>query len=334
MRKYIYSVIVLIVMPVMAGAAEKDTLITFDGTLKTKFEVSTADDNMRFDVRNSRVGARGMYNNFFGYRLQVELNNEGVFSVLDAYGILQAGKFSINMGQVRVPFENSYIITPAEMLFANRAFIGKYFTPGSRDLGATVQYNFSLGRLPLSVSGGLFNGGKINNPVWNKVPSLAAQLTAGSLSRWKAAVKVYRYDADTSRIFFSGADVSYRRNNLLLQAEVMDSYNIDSKKTFSGAYVQGAYTIPLTICKNIKYLRPALRWDAMGYEFSDNGVDIHRATIGFDIGFSDKPVSSLLRFNFEQYFVRGNASDFPDIMTKGGKHALDHKFTVELLIVF
>lgn len=315
--------------------AKKDTLISFDGSLKAKFEVSTSQGDMRFSVRNSRVGVKGNYHDFLGYRLQVELNNEGQFSVLDIYGSIRYENLTMILGQTLIPFENSYVVTPSEMMFANRAFIGKYFTPGSRDLGVVAQYKFKLGQLPFEAQGGIFNGGKMNAPTWTDSPSLAAKLTAGNINALKASAKVYRYDADTStQLFYWGADFSYRKNNLLIQGEVMDRYNLNSKNYCTGFYLQGAYAIPATFWQ-FKYIQPALRWDAMGYDFLNSGLDVNRATIGLNFGLCHKYFSTLLRLNFEQYFIRnGLAANFPEVDKIGGFHALDNKLTLELLIIF
>jgi len=43
----------------------------------------------RFSVRNSRIGVLGNINTFASYRVQVELSNEGKFSVLDLSGTLK-----------------------------------------------------------------------------------------------------------------------------------------------------------------------------------------------------------------------------------------------------
>ncbi|MDR2907320.1 MAG: hypothetical protein LBU91_04965, partial [Bacteroidales bacterium] len=149
----------------------------FDGVIKTKVETSTESGVMRFNVRNSRMGVRGDIGQYLGYRVQVELSNEGKFDPLDLHGILKPTKnLTILFGQASVPFENSYIITPTEMMFANRAFIGKYFTPGSRDIGVVAQYKFQLADLPMEGQAGIFNGGKINNPQWTNQPSYALRL--------------------------------------------------------------------------------------------------------------------------------------------------------------
>ncbi len=318
-----------------AVAVPKDTLISFDGSLKAKFEVSTTAGEMRFSVRNSRLGIRGSYHGWVGYRLQAELNNEGQFSILDVYGSVKFEDLTLILGQSIIPFENSYVVTPSEMMFANRAFIGKYFTPGSRDLGLVAQYKFTLGAIPFELQGGVFNGGKINKPTWTDAPSLAGKITIGSLSKFKASAKIYRYDFDTVQLQYWGADISYKYQNLLVQAEFMNRYNYNNERNLSGMYLQGSYFIS-TKWGKIKYLRPAARWDAMGYDFTNSGLDVNRATIGLDFGFGNKFFSSLLRFNFEQYFIRDLNADvhIADVLPMAGIHALDNKFTVELLILF
>jgi len=64
---------------------------------------------------------------YVSYRVQVEFSNEDNFSPLKFCGMLKpTNDFTSLFGQQYVPFENIYIITPAEMMFANRAFMGKF----------------------------------------------------------------------------------------------------------------------------------------------------------------------------------------------------------------
>jgi len=62
--------------------------IKVDGTLKNKFERASDTGMSRFSVRNSRIGVQGNINTFASYRVQIELSNEGKFSVLDLSGTL------------------------------------------------------------------------------------------------------------------------------------------------------------------------------------------------------------------------------------------------------
>ena len=160
--------------------------IIFDGVIKTKAELSTEAGVIRFNVRNSRIGVRGDINQYLAYRLQIELSNEGIFAPLDLHGIFKPmKKISFILGQQNVPFENNYIITPSEMMFANRAFIGKFFTPGSRDIGAVAQYKFKINSFPIEGQAGIFNGGKINAPQWAASPSFAFRLIAGKMNGFR-----------------------------------------------------------------------------------------------------------------------------------------------------
>ncbi len=310
------------------------TKITFDGTLKTKMEWNLNAGEIRFNLRNSRVGFRGNIGAYVDFRVQVELNNEGKFDVLDGYGTVKPFKnFCINVGQTAVPFENLYLITPSEMMFANRTFIGKFFSPGSRDLGLSAMYK--IGNVfPVTMEGGVFNGGKINAPQWTDNPSYAFRVTAGSVEHFKTSVKMYRYPCAEKDWLLLGADISYRKNNLLLQAEVMNRHNyndsISHNRNFSGAYIQSSYTIPCNFGKMFHCLIPALRWDAMSYDFFGDGLDVNRLTLGLACGLNTKPCTSLIRIDFEQYFLR---NELPELATRE-EYVSANKITVELLLKF
>ncbi|MDR0547168.1 MAG: OprO/OprP family phosphate-selective porin [Dysgonamonadaceae bacterium] len=304
--------------------------LTFDGVIKTKMETSTEAGVVRFNVRNSRIGVRGD-GKYISYRVQVELSNEGTFAPLDLYGTLKLAKnFSFLFGQQHVPFENDYVITPATMMFANRAFVGKYFTPGSRDIGAAAQYRFLLGQFPVEIQGGIFNGGKINTPQWTEKPSYAFRLIAGSMDGFRASAKMYKYTSPASNLLLCGADVHYAYRHLRVEAEAMNRKSHTTGMDLFGAYVQGAYSFDLNNCKIFHLLTPAIRWDAMGYDVLKNGMEVNRLTVGLNFGLSFIPYTSVLRFDYEQYFGR---KDFPDFDNRDA-HVADNKITVELVVKF
>ncbi len=335
--------LVIICLPVLAFSQVKDSAATtlpeiiksskFDGVIKTKLEVSTEEGVMRFNVRNSRLGVRGEIGEYLSYRVQVELSNEGVFSPLDLFGTLKLTKnFHFLFGQQHVPFENNYIITPAEMMFANRAFVGKYFTPGTRDIGAVVQYRFRIGSFPMEGQAGMFNGGKINNPQWTDEPSYALRLIAGSMNGFRSTAKIYKYNSEQLDLFFCGADVHYANPHLRVEAEVMNRHSNTTGLDLFGTYIQGAYTFGLPKAKIFHCLTPAARWDAMGYDVGSRGFDVNRITVGINLGLTLIPYDSVLRLDFEQYFVRKGLV-FPDFDNRD-LHVADNKVTLELVVKF
>ena len=319
--------------------------VKFDGVIKTKLEMSTDAGVMRFNVRNSRVGVRGDIGERLSYRFQVEFSNEGVFSPLDMFGTLKPTKnISFLLGQQHVPFENNYIITPAEMMFANRTFVGKFFTPGTRDIGAVAQYRFRIGSLPVEGQAGMFNGGKINNPQWTSRPSFACRLIAGSMDGFRSTAKVYRYyreptdNSDALDLLLWGADIRYANSHLRVEAEMMNRHSYTTGLDLLGTYLQSAYTFNLPNAKMFHCLTPAARWDTMAYDLKNDGFDVQRLTAGISFGLTFIPFDSLLRIDYEHYFIRNgiaspSSPSFPDFQNRDPRMA-DNKVTVELVVRF
>ena len=316
----------------------------FDGVIKTKLETSAETGMMRFNVRNSRVGVRGDIGEYLSYRMQMELSNEGRFEPLDLFGTMKPTKnLSFSFGQQNIPFDNNYIIAPGEMMFANRTFLGKYFSSGTRDIGAVAQYRLNIDGFPIEGQMGMFNGGSINTPRWTDRPSLAFRMIVGSMSGFRSSAKIYRYSNEYSNrdMLLWGADVRYSNSRLRIETEMMkrNSKNTEIVSDLFGAYIQGTYQFDLPNPHGMfRYLTPAARLDAMGYDVRKSGFDVTRFTCGLQFGLTFMPFDSLLRIDYEQYFLRKNIN-FPTLVKPNfdsprDDYATDNKVTVELIVRF
>ncbi|HBL33271.1 MAG TPA: hypothetical protein DDZ96_05555 [Porphyromonadaceae bacterium] len=300
------------------------------GTLKNKFEYASETGMSRFSVRNSRIGASGNINSFSGYKAQVELSNEGRFEVLDLSGSLKpVDGLSLTLGQTSVPIFNQYIVSPSEMMFANRAFIGKYFL-STRDLGFRADYEFKIGSVPSSFELGIYNGNTINDPVWRDRLSYGARLAVGSMKGFRSTIKYYDYQNEDIHYLFYGADLRYEARNWKLETEIMkrDS-RVEAESDMLSYYFQGAYFIPLTKSRFFDRLVPAARWDAIDKNPDNKGFDVNRLTVGLGFAFEQKNISSILRLDYEWYFIENEL----DILNKYPEMDSD-KFTVELVFTF
>ena len=304
--------------------------VKFDGTLKNKFEYAIDNDMSRFSVRNSRVGVRGNVNYFAGYRVQVELSDEGNFKVLDLSGIISPTKgLTFTFGQTSIPLFNSYVVSPSDMMFANRAFMGKYYL-STRDLGLNAKYKFNMGVVPTNLEFGVYNGNAINDPVWKNNMSMGGRIELGSMDGLRFTAKIYDYpNNDSTHFLFYGADLRYEINNFKIETEVMKK---DSRTDFNGDmlsyYIQSAYRFPIK-SKFFDYFLPAARWDAIDANFDDKGFDTSRLTVGLGLGFDEAKFSSIIRLDYELYFVNNSMS----IFNKNDQMDSD-KITVELLLTF
>ncbi len=301
-----------------------------DGTLKNKFERASDTGLSRFSVRNSRIGIKGNINAYTSYRAQVELSNEGKFYLLDVCGTLKpVDGLSLTFGQTSIPLFNNYIVSPSEMIFANRAFLGKYFL-STRDLGANGKYSFDAGTIPVIIETGLYNGNTINNPVWKKNLAYGGRVVLGTMKGLRFSAKAYNYpNNDSTHFVFYGADLRYEAKNWKVETEIMQkkSKTIDNKDMLS-YYLQGAWNIPIRT-RMFEFIRPAIRWDAIDERRNEAGFDVNRFTAGIGFGFNEKKFSSILRFDYEWYFVNNEMQ----IFSKNAEMA-SNKSTIELLFTF
>ena len=301
-----------------------------DGTLKNKYEYAIDSDVSRFTIRNSRIGIKGNINDFSSYRAQVELSDEGKFKVLDLSGSFTPLEgLSFTMGQTSIPLFNNYIVSPSEMMFANRAFLGKYYI-STRDLGVNVKYKFNMGLVPVNLEFGLYNGNAINDPVWKKNMSTGGRVILGSMDGLRFSAKLYDYpNNDSTHFLIYGADLRYEINNFKVETEIMKR---DSKtelyNDMLSYYIQSAYRVPIK-SKFFDYFLPAVRWDAIDERLDEKGFDTNRLTVGLGLGFDEEEFSSIIRLDYERYFINNTMS----IFDKNDQMDSD-KITVELLFTF
>ena len=305
--------------------------IAFEGLLKSKFEYAHQTNTSRFSIRNSRFAISGDLTPFVSYRAQVELSNNGNFSVLDLYGSINPLEgFVVELGQTGIPIHNSYVTNPGKMMFANRAFIGKYFTPGTRDIGVAASYDFKVKDFPIGLDAAMFNGHKINDPVWTSTHSYAVRIRFGGMDGFRTTAKLYKYPIDEEDNFmFYGIDLRYQANNWKIETEFMQRENKAHNDKLMSAYLQGAYWFPLQNGKLFKNIITAARWDAMGSNQTTADIDVNRLTLGVGLSLTPSPFESLIRVDYEFYF---NDNDLP--LFNDYKEMSADKLSLELLLTF
>ena len=343
MKKNPLAILLLFfIMPFMAAAQAGADLpeilktLRIDGIIKTKLETSTNNEVMRFNVRNARLGARGDIGEFISYRVQVDfVGNEGQFLPLDFFATFKPTKnLSLILGQQNIPFDNSYIVSPGEFMFANSAFIGEYMTPGSRDMGLVAQYKFLAGSFPLEAQAGMFNGGRINDSRWTDKPSYTFRMIAGSMTGFRSTAKIYKYNNENMQRdwLLWGADMRYANSRLRVETEIMNRHSYDSNYDLLAGYIQGAYLFNMRN-PNLMFrtATPAARIDLMGYDVQNSGFDVTKLTAGMMFGLTFIPYDTLLRVDYEHYFMQKNL-DFPVFSDR--PHVADNKLIVEMVVRF
>lgn len=298
--------------------------------LKAKYEFDAEDCASRFSVRNSRIGFKGTITSFFSYKAMVELSSDGKFQVLDLYGkFTPFRRLSIILGQNSVPIFNSYTTSPAKLSFANRPFIGKYFL-STRDLGVNILYQIKEKGFPIAIEAGAYNGGGINNPLWVNPPTFGGRILFGSMERgFRSTAKIYRTSAVQQRDYLIwGWDIRYKNEAFKIEAEIMDRYNYFDERDLFASYIQSTYKFDCN-GKIFNGIEPALRWDAMGYDFLDNGFGVNRITAGLNFIINVRRVNALFRVDYEQYFKRDDFAEFSE-----NDEMDNNKLTFEFLISF
>ena len=316
--KALVALMLMLGTAVTAGAQddeEKVSPVNIHGTIRSKYEYQTQEDEGRFEVRNARISVEGSLSRVISYKAEIDLCDEGKIKMLDAFTLLKPVKgLQFTIGQYRVPFTIDAHRSPHQQYFANRSFIAKQ-VGNVRDVGASVGYTLNAG-FPIKLEAGIFNGSGLTNQkdFWSKSINFSAKaqllLPHGfnitlSAQKIKPSVSVMMYDAGAywhSKGWHIEAEYLFKHyaGNAFQDVHAFDSFASYDIRTGRGL---------------VKCVTPLVRYDYMS-DHSDGTLNSEgrltvtdhqrsRLTGGVTISLK-KPFVSDIRLNYEKYFYRND----------------------------
>ncbi len=322
------------------------------GVVFTTFSTSTYDGTSRFNVRNTRFGVKGNAAKELSYAMQIDFHNQGSISVLDAYIRYKHENFDLTLGQQHIHLSTESDRGPSSFLFNTRSYSsilatayydvdesGVYTTSslGSRDIGAFANYTFS-GDIPVTISGGVFNGLGTNNIEWSHRKNYIMRVMAGSGKQgFRGGASYYLGDNILGQdIDIITGELSYTKKNLYLEGQYQQRrLQSDGLQVMQLGYLQGYYTIPLPECKIFSYVSPRLRWDwGDDLEYLNLASDyleiynVNRFTPQVNIGFAGEKIRSHVGVSYEKILMSGTPSDMVD------NPLMHDKFTISFVAAF
>ena len=343
--KYASAVAAFLVAAVVAFAGDDgvDRAPKINGTVRGKYEWQPQIQSGRFQVRNARVSISGDLSRIVSYKAEIDLCDEGVLKMLDAYARFNiTPNLHFTIGQMRVPFTIDAHRSPHQQYFANRSFIAKE-VGNVRDVGAQLSWNFGEA-VPVVISAGLFNGSGLTNQkdFWTDNINFSAKAQVTLPYGFNVVLSAQKIRPDHINVMMYAAGAFYDNGRLHAEAEYL--YKTYAQDSFTDVYsFDGfvSYRIPIANGqKAIKSVSPLLRYDSMS-DHSDgirylggvpdpNGTMVvrdyarSRITGGVTISLGT-PFISDIRLNYEKYFYREGA--VPDVSEQD-------KFVVEFMVRF
>lgn len=293
-----------------------------EGTIRAKYEYNTSLDASRFQIRSARFSLNGNLNEVTSYKAEIDLSDEGITKMLDAYVRLKpVNWFNFTIGQQKIPFGTDNLRSPYQLYFANRSFVGKQLSSGLRDVGGTVMFS-NRKSVPFDFQAGVYNGdGLYNQQDWQKSMNYAFRLEVFPFEGMEISVNYNSIKPENLRMNLFDAGAYINRGNLHLEGEYI--YKTYSGKVFpdTKSYsVFAAYNF-WTNKRNLTKITPLVRFDSMtdnnkGKPNANNVYqtdDIARKRVTGGITFSlDKPFLNDIRLNYEKYFYSTNVKDNDD----------------------
>ena len=345
-----------------------------DGAVKAKFELSTYDGEFRFNVRNSRFGVSGNVSRRMIYRMQVDFNNEGKVSILDAYAGYQTGRWDVRLGQQQYHLSTDLDRGPSSNMFANRSFLAKYLTSyygselvngkpkdfvrtlGSRDLGVMATYALET-RVPLKFFFGIFNGSGINNPEWGRSVNFVGRVEIGKAvpEGWRMALAYYDGSApmhdrviDNMGVYeqvpfkqkmrIGVAEMCYRSGAFFIEGEYARRYlenDVRKYQVMTASHIHTYYLFSMGPTCPLNHIAPIVRWDV------GNGMDYLNTVTETVQTVNANRITAGVNFGFGKKFTRSEIRlNYEKYFLKNQPSDLSvnklyqDKFTIEVVAAF
>ncbi len=306
---------------------------TLEGTIRAKYEYNSSLNGHRFQVRNARFGFSGNVSQYARYEAEIDLSDEGVTRMLDAYvEMLLSNQLSFKIGQQKVPFSTDNLRSPHNFLFANRSFLGKQLA-GLRDVGATLEYDFG-DKLPIELIAGVYNGkGLYNQKEWRNSLSYAIRGIYNPFSNIEVSVNYNTIQPYDLRMHIFNAGIMAGFGRWYFESEVYSKkYENNAFPVTEGFFVTTLYDFPIKNSDLIESISPRIRFDQMSDDnnglinsqtgtYTVDDVKRSRLTGGFTFHLR-KPFINEIRLNYEQYFFAQN------------KPNLENKLVIEFVTKF
>ena len=313
----------------------KDYMPELHGTIRSKYEYQTTMKASRFEVRTARVSLTGNVLPVVAYKAEIDLSDEGVIKMLDAYArLFPCRGLTVTAGQMRVPFTIDAHRSPHEQYFANRSFIAKQ-VGNVRDVGLTVGYELPI-EMPIKLEAGLYNGsGLTNQKVWHKEISYSAKAEMMLAPGFNLALSAQGIEPQDVTMHAYDIGAYYETDRLHVEAEYLyKTYEDNAFKDVSSVNTFINYDLPLR--KVFRKMSILARYDMMTDHSNAQTLDEetgglaitdykrHRLTGGLTFSLS-KPFRTDLRLNYEKYFYpKGSIA----------KESEQDKIVVELMVRF
>lgn len=291
------------------------------GNIRGKYEYQPETEEGRFQVRNARLNVSGYALEKVYYKAEIDLSDQGVTRMLDAYvKLLPLKNLGISIGQMRVPFTIDAHRSPYNRYFANRSFIGKQ-VGDVRDVGAVVSYTNDSYSIPFALEGGVFNGdGLTDQKAWQSSfnNSQKAQFWFGD--NWNLTLSHQMIQPSIFKVNMFDAGAYFDTGRFHIEFEYL--YKTYEQNSFDDVYSVDAfamYNFPLKDCffKNISVLaRYDMMTDHADGTMTDDEIaagvmtldDSARERITGGVTLSlDKMFVADIRLNYEKYFYKAGA---------------------------
>ncbi|MDE6160370.1 MAG: OprO/OprP family phosphate-selective porin [Muribaculaceae bacterium] len=312
-----FAFAVVSVMAVLCASASdsvvwKKYVPEVHATLRTRFELNTADGTGRFQVRNARLNMKGKVADFLGYYLRADFSDRGSFKLTDAYITLTPiENLNVMMGHMRVPLSVDGSRSVNNYWFSNRSLLSRDMWV-SRKVGLKARYTFDISGNKSFVEGGVFSSASTTaQTVWSKryTFGIIGGVTFGD---WAPEIGYQSHEIGITRANLYDASLTWTHGLWQAEAEALyKAYSNRSAESVKAFNVMGRRFFRINT-RMADLFSIDLRYDSStdncDGKRDDNGNLIvtqpsrRRITAGTTLAYLRGPVKAHIRLNYDWNF--------------------------------
>lgn len=324
---YAYVILSLLTITSINFAQEKalDIMPRFSGDARTWLDEDLTKHQGNFLVKNVRLQISGNASEVVTYRFLFDLAslartttkndtlggkkfltdaNTDLGILSDAFiSVKPVSRFSISLGQMKVPFSTENLISTNSLPFSNRPLISGKISPDLYDIGFLASCSLPLS-IPVDIDAAVFDGNGQNKAETDKTNNYAFRTVIKPIEGFNLSGNYAGgvLAGNKVKMFDLGAGFKYGNLTLACEYAQRNTELVSSSSKSNSYFGYAVYDLPVS-SGLVKFISPAVRYEYLEPGSLKTGDEFKRITAGLTFSFA-KLTFAHIRTNYEKFIYQ------------------------------